>query len=339
MRTPFVRVCLLAAALLPSAPLAAQSAAPPSRLVIGGRGAALVADAVYAFPGLRGKVAAAVRPDQGLGVFLSAVDPAFAAKAVLERTAGAESYAALRPDLVLLKSYVRASLGAGLEGLGLSVLYLDLEAPADFYRDLARLGDAFGEAARAAELSAFYRRLQDDTAARVGALAPPRTLLVQGSPGSGLWEAAPADWMQTHLVRLAGGDPVWTGAVPGSGWTRIGAEQIAAWNPEAVIIVDYAGDPAVLAAEFRADPRFARLAAVTSGRVRAMPQDFYSWDQADTRWILGLRRIAAFLHPEAFAGVDAEAETRDFFALLYGFDRGRFDAVILPKLRGDHGGR
>jgi iron complex transport system substrate-binding protein len=315
------------------------TASAQNAVVLGGRAVVMVADAVYAFPSAPSRVVAVAGTDQGLGTFLDSVDPAFAKKPALDRAASAEAFAALRPDLVILKSAMKGSLGKGLEALGLKPLYLDLETPKDYYRDLATLGKVFNEEKRAEELIAGYKALEADTARRVAGRGNIRTLLVQPAAAAGVWEAPPVGWIQTSLVRMAGGEPVWAGAVPGNGWARLNPEQIAAWNPEAVIVVSYREDSAKTAAAFRADPRFASLSAVKGGRVYAMPQDFYSWDQPDTRWILGLRRIGAFLHPEAFSDVDAAAEVRGFFDLLYGIGGVRFDSLIRPRLKGDHGVR
>ncbi|HCM28211.1 MAG: hypothetical protein A2Z99_15685 [Treponema sp. GWB1_62_6] len=337
IRADFSRTIIAAFLVLLAAAASAQTASvQPSRVVVAGRGAALVVDAVYAFPGLRSRVAATVKPDQGFGLFLSAVDPGFPAKAVLDRNAGAESYAATKGDLFVMKSYVRSPLGVSLEALGLKTMYVDLESPEDYYRDIQAIGSAFGQAERADELVGYYRELQADTERRVAGAARPRVLLAQAAEGGRLWEVAPASWMQARLVDLSGGENVGS-AERGSAWMRVGAEQLAAWKPDVVIAVSYNSDSAAAAEAFRADPRFGRVPAVISGRVHAMPQDFYSWDQADTRWIIGLRRIAAFIHPDRFADVDSSAEARRFFELLYGMDKTRFDAVILPRLKGEHG--
>jgi len=310
------------------------------RLIVGGRGAALVVDALYAFPELRSRLIATIKPDQGFGLFLTEVDADFPAKAVLARTAGAESYAALKPDAVLLKSYMKGSLGASLSALGIKTAYFDLESPDDYYRDLTTLGTTFNQNERAAALTSYYKQLQDDTARRVSKLAPVRTLLVQAGAGTGVWEATPAAWMQTRLVALAGGLPVWvdpSGGASTQGWLKLGAEQIAAWNPDVVIVVAYSEDSAIAANSFRTDVRFAQLKAVKSNRVFAMPQDYYSWDQPVTRWILALRRMAAFIHPEVFTDVDPESEARSFFKFVYGFQESTFDQKIRPVLKGDHG--
>jgi len=141
--------------------------------------------------------------------------------------------------------------------------------------------------------------------------------------------------MQTRLVEMAGGTPVWTGANPGSGWAKVNAEQIAAWNPDAVFVVNYRADARGAAASFAADPRLARVQAVKDSAVYGFAQDFYSWDQPDTRWILGLEWLARKLYPARFAGRPIVELTREFFATLYGMDAAIFDVTVKPRLAGD----
>jgi iron complex transport system substrate-binding protein len=230
-------------------------------------------------------------------------------------------------------------LGASLEAIGLKTTYLDLETPEDYYRDITELGTLFGEEQRAADIVAYYRNLVEDTIRRTSDRSPPRTLVLQAAPGGASWECPPKEWMQTRMVRMAGGDPIWADAVPGNGWSRISPEQIAAWNPDAVFVVSYREDSSTAANAFRSQPAFAALKAVRDGRVFAMPQDFYSWDQPDARWIMGLRRIGALLHPSRFEDADPESELKKFYRFMYGIDQAAFDEAIRPRLKGEHGVR
>jgi len=306
------------------------------RLVLGGKAVIMVADAVYLFPDAGRRVIAVAGADQGLGSFLSAMDAGFSKKPVIDRTAGVEVYASLKPDAVIMKSSMKKSMGASLDTLGIRQLYLNLETPEDYFADIAALGDFLGAKPRADEIIAFYRTSLAGVSASVGQGARPRVLLVQASsPTEGVWEVPPSSWMQTRLVEMAGGTPVWIGANPGSGWAKVNAEQIAAWNPDAVFVVDYRADARGAAAGFAADPRLSRVQAVKGGAVYGFAQDFYSWDQPDTRWILGLEWMARKLSPSRFAGRPIMDVTRDFFAKLYGMDAAAFDATIKPKLAGD----
>ena len=322
----------MAAALV--AALGIVSAQAPARIVMGGRAVVMVADAVYAFPGARSRVIAVGGADQGLGTFLRVVDPAYKDAPSLPRQAGAEVYASFRPDLVILKSPMKAQLGPGFDALGIKALYLNLESPEDYYAELAVLGKLLGEESRAAELVAYYRDAVERAGkAASGSPSRPRLLILQAAGGG--YEVPPATWMQTRVAELAGAEPVWVGANPGGGWAKVGAEQILAWNPDSVCIISYNEDPSALARGFVSDARFSSLKAVRSAQVFAMPQDFLSWDKPDVRWGMGLLWLTSKLHPGRLPGYNTETEARRFFQLFFGMDGTAFQRDLKPKLRGD----
>ncbi len=321
--------------LLVCAAFAAFAAPAPGRVVLGGKAVTLVADAVYLFPSAKDRVVAVGGTDQGLGVFLTLVDPGFAAKPSLDRAAGAEVYAALSPDLIILKSSLKKSLGPSLDAAGLKQLYLDLETPEDYLRELKLLGDVLGESARGEALVAYYRAALERITSRVATVPAserPRVLVVQASAGG--YEVPPATWMQSILTERAGGLPVWKDANPGSGWAKVGPEQIAAWNPDAIFVISYRESSEKAASVFLSDPLLASLRAAKGGRVFAFPQDFFSWDQPDARWILGLSWMAKKLYPQRFGDLSIPAEAERFFAFAYGIDRARYTEAVRPRLVG-----
>lgn len=319
------------------ASLAVAQDSAPARIVMGGRAVAMVANTVYAFPGMAERVVAVGGTDQGLGTFLEAIAPGFTEKPNLDRNAGAEDYAALRPDLVILKSAMRSRIGAGLDTLNIPSLYLELESPEDYYRDLATLGRVLGQPQRAQELIDYYQATvrKAATIAGSGQARNERivsVLVVQSGP-NGLM-IPPDAWIQTRLVELAGAWPVWKGSNPSGGWLQVSLEQVAAWQPERIILIAYDQPIDTAIAAFKADQRYRLLRAVRENRVAGFPQDFYSWDQPDPRWALGLLWLTAELHPTRGAAIDILAETRSFFQLFYGLDRSGFDRHILPRLSG-----
>jgi len=329
------RTSFLFAALL--AVVSVAGAQVPARVVMGGRAVTLVADAVYAFPAARSRIVAVGGTDQGIGVFLETVTPGFSALPSFDRQAGVETYASHRPDLVILKSSLKKTLGAGLETLGIKTAYLSLESPEEYYSELVTIGRIFNDTARAAVLVEYYKgvvataeRASSAAAGRAGAKA--RVLLVQ-SAGEG-FEVPPDTWIQTRLVEMAGGVAVWKGSNPGSGWATVGPEQIAAWNPDVLVVVSYKERSDAVAARMASDPRFSGLKAVKSGRIVGFAQDFVSWDQPDTRWGLGLLWLTDVVYPGSMAGYSTVAEARRFFSLFYGFSPAAFDAQIGNKLRG-----
>jgi iron complex transport system substrate-binding protein len=310
--------------------------AAQNRLVLGGRAVIMVADAVYLFPGAGERVLAIAGADQGLGSFLSAIDPDYGKKPVLDRNAGVETYASLRPDMVVLKSAMKKSLGSGLDALGIPQLYLNLETPEDYFTDIRSLGRLFGMETRAEAVAGFYQKKLDWLEALPRQGRVPRVLLVQASSSQeGTWDVPPASWMQTRLVEIAGGEALWKEANPGSGWAAVNAEQIAAWNPEAILVVDYRRDSRIAAQTLASVPALAATRAVKEGRVVGFAQDFYSWDQPDARWILGLEWLHRVLWPEAHSSSSMLDSAREFFSFMYSMRPEVFSKTVLPRLSGD----
>lgn len=137
------------------------------------------------------------------------------------------------------------------------------------------------------------------------------------------------------MVTLAGGQPVWVEAAQGGGWAVVNLEQIAAWNPDQIFIINYSSSSAETVATLKTDPQWAQVPAVSNGQIYPFASDFYSWDQPDTRWGLGLLWLAKQIQPERFADIDMQAELYHFYEDLYGLDRVAIDAQILPITRLD----
>ena len=326
---------LFAVAALPAAVGLAQA---PQRIAIAGKASFMIADALYLFPTARTHVVARasgtiVRP--GASDFLSRFDAAAPQPVALIGNAGVEPIAAAHPDVVLLKSS-NTRLGGDLERLGISVTYLDFETPEHYARDLDILGRLLDAGERAQELAAYFRSVPESVRQRTASLPfgqRPRTLLIQYSERGGVvaFSVPPAEWIQTGLVELAGGIPIWKEAATRGGWTIVNLEQIAAWDPDVVLVVSYAAPADRAVADIMADGRWAGLRAARDGRVFAFPGDFCSWDQPDTRWTLGLLWTATRLQPQLFSDVDLPSEIIRFYS-LYGMDEAAVRAEILPMI-------
>jgi iron complex transport system substrate-binding protein len=313
---------------------------PPQRIVIAGQSSLTIVDTLYLFPEASERLAGLVVGRQPIDEFVSVIDPAFDQKAILEPGAGPEQIAPLKPDVVLLRTFTAETLGRALEEIDIPVVYLDLETPDQYYRDLVTLGRLLGNADRAAEIRAYYEAKVEAVTSQVGTLTPddqPTVLLVQYSEQGGevALNVPSASWLQTLEVELAGGIPVWTAAAQAGGWTVVGFEQIAAWDPSQIFVVDYTGDSADTADRLAADEQWQALRAVQSGKIYGVPADIFSWDQPDPRWVLGVTWLAKSMHPDLFAGVDMLAEVSEFFGQMYRMDPDSIEAEIVPSLQGD----
>lgn len=311
----------------------------PDRITVAGRAAFMIFDAVYLFPGGSERLVGLEAGRESSRAFAALVDPDFSARTILAKDVGPEEIATTAPDLVILKSYMAGDLGAPLEQLGIAVLYLDLETPEQYERDLTVLGTILGEPERAAVILSFYRdRLERITAATAGLAEDrrPRVLVLQhsASEGTTTFKVPPPSWIQTTMVTLAGGIPVWAGEAAGDGWITVGFEQIAAWDPDQIYVISYAGDSAEVVANLQRDGTWQALEAVRNERVYGWPGDHTSWDQPDSRWILGLTWLFTKVQPEAAAGTDLMGEIEDLFTELYRLTADEVRTEVVPTLFG-----
>ena len=228
-----------------------------------------------------------------------------------------EAVAALKPGVIFLKSYTREDAGVAFEESGIPVVYLSLESPADYIVDVMNVGKVFGEEERAEEILAYYAEIEDRVAEIAAGIESKKTVLLlqfTETDGSYALKAAPADWFQTSMIEDAGGVPVWKADAENmSQWMEINFEQIAAYDPDAILIVNYFADPKANVEMLKADPIWQELRAVKDGEIYPFGKDTLSWDSAGPRRGLGLLWTVKTLYPEAAAEIDLEAEMMRFY--------------------------
>lgn len=313
----------------------------PEKIVIAGQEAELLASVLYLFRGAGDRLVFVEETGQNpdATAFLSWVDPAYAQKARPEENAGVAEIASLKPDLVLLKSCMADSYGASLDRLGLPVVYLDLDSPTQFDRSVGMMGDLLGQPDRAKMINAYYaNKIAAYTHPLEGLpeVQKPGVLLLRATRNGGelVISIPPADGLQTRMVEMAGGRPVWMEMETATNQTTISLQQIADWAPDAIFLTSQAGEAFDLVNKLRTDPQWQRLKAVEEGGLRAFAGDFDSWDRPDPHWILGLAYLAVTLHPEKLIGlVDMQTEASQFYRNLYGMDEQKVSRVLKDLLK------
>jgi iron complex transport system substrate-binding protein len=313
---------------------------PPQRIVVAGKGAFLLMDALYLFPQAPSHLITIITGAQRYQDFLRLMDPDLAEKLVLAGDAGPEQIAAAKPDAVVMKSYLAGGLGQSVERLGIPVVYLDLETPEQYLKDLQTLGALFGDFQRAESLRAYYREQMQTVSNELNNLAEadkPKVLVLTYSQqgGATAFQVPPLSWMQTKVVELAGGTPVWSEAAATGGFVTVNLEQIAVWNPDDIFLISYNQDTSQIRKTLAEEPSWQMLKAVQSGHFYGFPADFISWDQPDPRWILGLTWMAAKLQPQRFSNPDPFQRIEDFYRLAYSLEETTVQEMILPGITGD----
>ena len=308
----------------------------PQRIAIAGKATIMLQNAAFLFKAAEDRIIALENRRQSALRFLPLVDPKISEKTFFAVNAGPEQIAAVKPDLVLMKNFMARSLGAPLKKLGIPVLYLNLETPESFYRDIRTLGAVFGDPQRAETIIRFYKSRLAQVRRRVSEISEkPDVLLLEYSKsgGSAALYVPPPSWLQTRLVELAGGRPVWKAISVSRGWCIVTVEQIAAWDPDQIYLIDYGGKAAEAVAALQQNPLWTGLRAVQNGKLHAFAFDFYSWDQPGTRWILGLQWLAAHIHTEPGNALKLKKTIREFYTILYRMSPQAIDKYVLSRLK------
>ncbi len=311
----------------------------PQRIAVSGKALFMVADAIYLFPEASTRIIAIGKTAQGKLSFIKSIDTRYGDKTILESQAGPEQIAAVRPDAVILKSSVAGTQGRSIEAMGLPVVYVDFETPDQYERDIMTFGQLFQNEARASQIVEMYKRRVDRLSKALSGVREdqkPRVLLLYYSERGGTvsFNIPPLEWMQTRMVRIGGGRPAWQNVQVGQGWTKVTVEQIATWDADQIYIVTYSTRASDAIVKLKTDPQWSHLRAVKQEQLYGFPGDYYSWDEPDPRWILGLTWIATKMQPALMKDIDIPKEIRAFYQDFYGLDEAAFKRIIEPNLTG-----
>jgi iron complex transport system substrate-binding protein len=210
-----------------------------------------------------------------------------------------------QPDVVLTMDRAGADQ---MRRAGLRTVYLAWRKPEDVKQAVRLLGEVYGKPAAAER----YERYFDAALARVGerlggpALVRPRVLYF-----------SPATLTQPHLVaewwiRAAGGDSVTDDGRQFEA-RNFSLEQLLAWDPDFLLVADPSDVDVV-----RNDRRLAGLRAVQAGRVLVVPCGAHTWGNRTAEQPLTVLWAARHFHPQRFADIDLQQETRRFYADVFG---------------------
>ncbi len=310
----------------------------PEKIVVAGKATPYVLDALYLFPDAAQKLTALEVRGFDTQAFLSLVDPDVEVKNTIERDAGAEQIAPYDPDLVILKSFSVPKMAPPLNQIGIPVLGLNLETPQFFYQDIQLIGQILNDEARAEEIIGFYQQRVTKVEEQLKTLTKdqkPTVLVLQYTEDGGeiAFKVPPENYLQTILVEMAGGEPVWLNEVGASdNWMVVGLEQIAAWNADMVFVVQYNGDSTEAVQKMIQNAEWQALEAVKNEQMFGFPADHASWDLIDPRWILGLQWLTETINPELDSAFDLQQEVSAFYQQLYRLSESQIETEIMPKL-------
>ena len=223
-----------------------------------------------------------------------------------------EEAARLAPDLIVTSLRTEWLDTAG--ELGIPFVLYDAETPDRLKEAMLLTGDLFGpqSAAQAEAWVAYYDWITAAILSETETIAEadrPSVLFTGTEP----LRVASGDMYQTSLIEIAGGVSV-SGELTGY-WNDVNLEQIAAWDPDVIIVPPYGGATVEAITE---NPDWQILTAVQEGRVYRMPKLVVPWDTPAPDSALGIIWLAERLFPE-LETPDCAEQANFFYNTFYDY--------------------
>ncbi len=243
--------------------------------------------------------------------------------------ANVETVLRLKTDLIVdlgMTSGTYVSLAERVQqATGIPYLLLDgaLDALPATYRLLGPvLGAAEAGEARA-DFIARHLAAISDTLRDVPQDRRPRVYLARGARGL---ESARAGSINVEAVERAGGRNVVGEAMGPGALVAVSMEQVLAFDPDVIIVLD----PDFFA-RMAADPLWAQLRAVRTGRAVLAPQLPFPWVDypPSVNRVMGVIWLAQLFFPDRFA-FNVRVEAREFYKLFYhrALEEAELDALL-----------
>jgi iron complex transport system substrate-binding protein len=223
-----------------------------------------------------------------------------------------ETLAALKPDLIVSTRFGEVSSDdvlATTSKLKIPIVIISLERLPTYDHDVMLAAKAVDAVARGRTLTKFLDRSRADVVARTRSIPTSKRLRVYQAltdpyhtVGAGIFEA--------DQISAAGGVSV-TNGLTGFG-VPVSAEQILAWNPDAIVMLWEGSKSAVYN-----DSKLAAVKAVKNRRVYRQAEQ--GWGFATPRSIFAITWLAKKLYPARFRDVNLRAVANTFYKTVYGF--------------------
>lgn len=227
-----------------------------------------------------------------------------------------EELGKLNPSAIIVWNYQEDEI-AQLEKLNVPTIALKYGTMEDLQNGIRVIGQVLGKEERAASLV----QLQQDTMAyfdgKKAALADtpkPKVLYLR----DGDLKVAGGAAVNTMMIETAGGVNV-AKDVQGQ-WTPVTMEQVAAWDPDVIILSNFAPiQPADLYEDKLAGQNWKNIAAVREGRVYKAPLGLYRWDAPSVETPFMIKWLAQKLHPAVFADYVLKDDLRAFYEKFFSY--------------------
>lgn len=223
-----------------------------------------------------------------------------------------EGCAKLSPDLVILPLKLKDSASA-LEGLNIPVILVNPENKEDLMKTIDIVGKVTGTAEKA---EALEKAINDQYKTLESKLDSVSKTKVYIGGNSDILSTAGAKMYQSDMIEVAGATNV-AKELTDNYWAKTSYEQIATWNPDAIII---ASDATYKVEDVLNDKNLENVNAVKNKKVFQMPGSVEAWDSPVPSTVLGSLYVASVLHSDKYTEEEYKKASQGFYKQFYNVD-------------------
>ncbi len=229
------------------------------------------------------------------------------------KTFNIEECIKLKPDLVIMPVRMKEYIDK-LEKLNIPVLAVSPEDLNSLEDTISLVGKAVGAQERAQKLISFYQEKVAMVEKLTENIEAKPTVYLAGKKSP--LTTCTQEMYQHYLINLAGGRNV-SEEIEKGYWANVSQEQIITWNPEVLLVVQYA---AYEQKELWDDQKWNSVKAIKNKQVYTFPSAIEPWDYPMPSAVLGILWLTNKLHPEVYGEETLAQDIKYFYKEFYGVD-------------------
>lgn len=224
-----------------------------------------------------------------------------------------EECAKLKPDLVIIPTRIKEAIPQ-FEKLNIPVIAIEPENIDSFLECIKLIGKSVNAEEKANEIIKYYNDNLDKVK-KISDTASNKPKVYLAGSGS-ILRTCTSKMYQDYMINVSGGQNV-TSDLKDGYWADISAEQLLAYNPEVIYIVQYAE---YKVEDVLKDPRLKDVNAVKNKKVFMIPSPLEPWDYPTPSSILGILWMANNINPDKYTKDEFEKSSKEFYKKYFNLD-------------------
>ncbi|MBW6408734.1 ABC transporter substrate-binding protein [Clostridium weizhouense] len=224
-----------------------------------------------------------------------------------------EECAKIKPDLVIIPTRIKEVIPQ-FEQLNIPVIAVEPESLDSFLDCVKLVGKSTNTEKRANEIVKYY----EDNLEKVKKINEnnnnkPKVYL---SGSANVLRTCTSKMYQDYMIKASGGNNV-TSSLEDGYWVDISAEQLLAYNPDIIYIVQYAK---YSVEDVLNDERLKDVNAVKNKKVFVIPSVIEPWDYPTPSSILGILWMTNNINPDKYSKDEFEKTAKDFYKKFFNLE-------------------